>query len=691
MNYKCSGGGSVFNDVTGGALIPGTYIISGGPNIPGGYIISGGPNDAYSPEVFRKIADIACAQIGVDLSSVAIVTQVNNIIVPLTPDSITPIMRGPKLLECDTDGGKNPFDGGTVTYPSQINLNPEQDVCINTNQLKEYSCAGSQSNVVIASQPTNIYSVRNDIVDCSAGCVSVPEGPDYCQEPDSTKRYNYALFTCGPEKKSRSVTGDCLTKKELRQKAIEKCKDAMRQGITTGPEVNFDSFMPQEECIVGCSTSADCDDSDTCTLDKCTDSLCENLPVSECNIPQCTQPSHCDDNQDCTLDRCVNGKCEREPIPGCVVPCAPCEILCPEGFSSKQYNDCRCRCVENPQGPGDGGTGGGSDEEDITDIIKKIIDWIIDGGGGDSGQDGDGNGENAGDSDACKCITDDQCDTSTTVVEEGDTTVYITEHCIDGTCKSQRTETCRTGETCEENPPEGDVGCLNDEDCNTITTTNLFGYECQKQTGETSGICVEKKCSNDYDCKRMVDFGKLAESERGYQCTAGGVCAEKLCVVKGIYDPVYGSFESPGQKCIDSTGTYTYTKQCIGNTVYKAVSQMYYCNSLNKCEIGKFLCNGECFYGSCQNGYETPKKPLQCNENSRQVTASNGKTFTQYSCSDNSGAYEQTCINSVLKVPRCHELSGYSACRYDESRCRAGNEGTCVDAKFCDYKTPLPF
>lgn len=81
------------------------------------------------------------------------------------------------------------------------------------------------------------------------------------------------------------------------------------------------------EWIDGCCLAdKDCDDGDKCTIDKCTNNVCQH--VNTC----CFSDEECDDFDDvCTVDKCVDGACVYTPtgVEGC---CAP--ILFRDDFSS---------------------------------------------------------------------------------------------------------------------------------------------------------------------------------------------------------------------------------------------------------------------------------------------------------------------------------------------------------------------
>ena len=58
---------------------------------------------------------------------------------------------------------------------------------------------------------------------------------------------------------------------------------------------------------VGCSTAADCNDSNACTTDTCDAGACAHAAISGC-VP-CTTAADCNDSNACTTDSCDAGAC----------------------------------------------------------------------------------------------------------------------------------------------------------------------------------------------------------------------------------------------------------------------------------------------------------------------------------------------------------------------------------------------
>jgi hypothetical protein len=146
----------------------------------------------------------------------------------------------------------------------------------------------------------------------------------------------------------------------------------------------------------GCSSDAQCDDGNPCTVDRCVDGTCEHgcvcvTPGSDLGCcgpgplcvttttttssttttlppPPCHTDADCDDGNPCTADRCVNGMCEHACVcldgtgavsccPGpaalCVRPCGMdangvCGGVCPAANEVCTASGTTCACTPIP-------------------------------------------------------------------------------------------------------------------------------------------------------------------------------------------------------------------------------------------------------------------------------------------------------------------------------------------------------
>ncbi len=82
----------------------------------------------------------------------------------------------------------------------------------------------------------------------------------------------------------------------------------------------FDAFTATG-CTAGCSSNGDCDDTNACTTDICTDGACQNNTIADC----CLTGAECNDIDVCTADSCVGNVCQNDPIVDCCLSGAECD------------------------------------------------------------------------------------------------------------------------------------------------------------------------------------------------------------------------------------------------------------------------------------------------------------------------------------------------------------------------------
>ena len=106
----------------------------------------------------------------------------------------------------------------------------------------------------------------------------------------------------------------------------------------------------------GCTSPADCDDSNECTIDDCVDGACENTPVADdtpctggiccggsCDPVVCSSAADCDDSEACTIDTCYNGDTCAAYCDNVWPACGIADGCC--GPACTPANDPDCDCV----------------------------------------------------------------------------------------------------------------------------------------------------------------------------------------------------------------------------------------------------------------------------------------------------------------------------------------------------------
>jgi hypothetical protein len=86
----------------------------------------------------------------------------------------------------------------------------------------------------------------------------------------------------------------------------------------------------QATCVVAaitncCTSATQCNDSNACTTDACTNSVCTHTTIANC----CTSATDCNDSNACTTDACTNSVCTHTTIANCctTTPCCGNAIL----------------------------------------------------------------------------------------------------------------------------------------------------------------------------------------------------------------------------------------------------------------------------------------------------------------------------------------------------------------------------
>jgi hypothetical protein len=85
-----------------------------------------------------------------------------------------------------------------------------------------------------------------------------------------------------------------------------------------------------------CAIDGDCNDNDACTLDKCVSGKCSWTPQGKC----CKADAECDDKQPCTQDLCNGGVCAHKPAVGCCLSNAECDDNNPASSDSCVQGKC---------------------------------------------------------------------------------------------------------------------------------------------------------------------------------------------------------------------------------------------------------------------------------------------------------------------------------------------------------------
>ena len=137
----------------------------------------------------------------------------------------------------------------------------------------------------------------------------------------------------------RHVVGWLLSCSVFLAAGLAGCTERAGTGDHPDASLLFDANLALDarpDAPLGCHVDADCGDRLSCTIDHCTDGVCQHVPCIDCcsggrvcdpligcaaPSQPCAQDADCMDAQPCTLDACRNHVCEHRPT----------DALCPSG------------------------------------------------------------------------------------------------------------------------------------------------------------------------------------------------------------------------------------------------------------------------------------------------------------------------------------------------------------------------
>tara|TARA_B100000683_G_scaffold235576_1_gene239466 strand:+ start:2282 stop:4777 length:2496 start_codon:yes stop_codon:yes gene_type:complete len=265
-----------------------------------------------------------------------------------------------------------------------------------------------------------------------------------------------------------------------------------------------------------CDTSADCNASEVCEDNVCT----EADGVGGMGVPECLVNTDCDDGDPCNGEETCNEEtCEA----GTAVNCSDGDVC--NGEETCDPDTGTCLAGENP-----------CDSTDATDICVPTDS--------DTGY-------------ACQevaCLTHDDCSGDTPYCNEANECVACLSDadCDDGAlCNGE--EVCNANSTCEAGTPvacsDGDA-CNGEETCDPNTGACLSGSDpclatsaidiCEPTDSETGYVCQEVSCLSDADCDGDTPYCDAQNEcvaclvdthcDDGAPCNGGETCnADNTC------------------------------------------------------------------------------------------------------------------------------------------------------------------
>ena len=382
-----------------------------------------------------------------------------------------------------------------------------------------------------------------------------------------------------------------------------------------GPDEVLINLVP---IVIACETDAQCDDSNACTSDACSEGLCENLAVTDgtacddgawctdpdaCTAGQCGGPARsCDDADPCTDDLCDEGldSCDNSPVAD------PPEIEGPEGdptCSDGLDNDCDGLTDAADTGCVSCTVAGDCDDQngcttDACDTGVCTNDPVADGSACDDGA-------WCTDPDTC---TAGQCGGSLRSCDDSDP-------CTDDACDEglDRCDNSPVADPPGVEGPEGDPSCSDglDNDCDLLTDgadpgclSCFVDGDCDDLNECTTDACDTGTCTNDpvADGAGCDDLDFCTESDA---CSAG-VCGGTARDCSAADDDCnLGTCDGLAEACIPvpvADGT-----ACDDGLFCTAGDA---CDAAGQCQAGAGSpCAGDCASGCDEAGDQCQPEP----------------------------------------------------------------------------------
>ena len=237
----------------------------------------------------------------------------------------------------------------------------------------------------------------------------------------------------------------------------------------------------------GCSSAADCNDSDVCTSDACTDGACSHSALGGC----CKSTTDCNDSDVCTTDTCstTTNQCTHASVAGCCKSAADCNDAnaCTTDTCNTQSGQCGHASIA-------GCCASASDCNDTNPCTSDTCNTTTHtcGHAGVSGccqQDSACNDGNACSADSCN-LTQHQC-TSQPISSccNADADCAATSSCVQTSC-NLATHACVSAVIA--NCCTSNAGCNDQNPCTSDT--------CNTQSGVCTNALISACCQLDGDC-----------------------------------------------------------------------------------------------------------------------------------------------------------------------------------------------
>lgn len=435
-----------------------------------------------------------------------------------------------------------------------------------------------------------------------------------------------------------------------------------------------------------CTTAADCDDSDACTTDTCTGSICNHADVT-CNanescvdgncVPQCTVDGDCaDDGNACTTVACVNG--------GCVTTTETCDdnVACTTDTCDPATGDCS---------NADNCTSGTCDLTTGTCVGCET--------------DNDCNDDNDCTDDVCNSGTCENTN-NTTACDDGNACT-TNDTCAAGSCAGTAV-TCPAGQQC--NSSTGNcqaITCTSNADCNdnASCTTDV----CNLATGACEYTPIDTLCNDNLFCNGTEGAGSCdpsdSDAEAGTGCVRpGNPCANPTPICQESNDSCVAC--TTNAQCNDNfscTSDTCSSGSCVNTPLDSLCPDPLKCDGVDLCDpnnadadatTGCYAPGNPCDPKVCNESTYVEGDPNTCTNCTSNADCSDGIPCTADTCDGATGNCSHNADNTLC--PDTLFCNGDDVCApndpdADASGCVNGLENAYPCANACNEATNTCF
>ncbi len=237
--------------------------------------------------------------------------------------------------------------------------NTQVTLCRDNDSCCPAGCTSQNDNDCSETETCSVEVKYDKSIYCDGDSISITaeyKSSGTLKDPQARR---VILAGAGP---SRDVTNDFIRIREGTYVINSRVGDAgtrtltltstMPDGCSAETESQY-NVLSEQNCIE-CESPSQCDDNDPCTTDNCVDGFCVHDDITSCTsgdgccphgcnptndndcTPECSTNAQCNDNNACTIDTCISQMCEHE----LKTVCEDNDDCCPGGCTKSTDNDC---------------------------------------------------------------------------------------------------------------------------------------------------------------------------------------------------------------------------------------------------------------------------------------------------------------------------------------------------------------